>query len=326
MLTHDFFRLIANPPSKEDDVEAYERVSNIAFRLMNCVHTKVVATRTVQNQDAMILFQMAISKCLAISMLMEGVKYRNRLTGGTATILDPTPVGALVRTQFEAFSAFHNIYNSSSDQNVVDFMYDIWVIAGLNERQRGGVGNNPERQQKAEKEKEQIDQLITRVQLNSVFVSQTEAKQRQILEWISKRKFEMVYRNGTINLSHHRDMFLNSGVNDSFSNQYAVLSWFTHPSYVSVLQFGQMFEKNFNEEHAYTFLHVSRFIISMLIVEYCIYFPEAMEEFGNLERIDQLIVYFDNRTYRSQSEFTTEVFEDLENEIQEMMKNKQPTK
>lgn len=319
-LALDFFRLVFFTKTKEDKVEAYHRVIDLAFKIINPVHIKTVGNlRTRQNQDAMILFQMAISKSLAIMSLIDGVQYKNRVTGASTTILDPTTIAALTRTQFEAFSTFHNIYNSNVDQNIVDLLHDFWVIAGLKERQKGFDSNNSLFQAKAEKEKKEIDQLLIRVQANPIFQNEAKEKQAKVLNWVDKRKFEITYRKNKLVLLTQKDMFISAGVNNKFENQYSLLSWFVHPSNVSVMQFGQMFEKNFNEEHAFSFLHISRIIISMLIVEYCEYFKIAKEEFQKLPKIDQLLVYVDNKTFRSEHSFSSAVWKDLENELQTLL-------
>jgi len=246
-LAVDFFRLLING-EKDDKIEAYHRVIDSAFKILSPVHQKTVGNlRNYQNQDAMILFQMAISKGLAIQTLINGVQYKNRETGSSNTILDPTPIAALTRTQFEAFSTFHNIYNSSTDQNVINLLHDIWVIAGLKERQKGFDSEHPEHLIKAQKEKDKIEKLIIRVKENPIFLNEAKEKQDKIIEWINKRKFEISYRNNKLVLLPHIDMFINAGVNKMFENQYSMLSWFVHPSNLSVMQFGQMFEKNFNE-------------------------------------------------------------------------------
>lgn len=322
-LAIDFFRLVVFD-DKQSKEESYHRVLNSAFKILRSVHQKVDGKlRTQQNQDAMILFQMAISKGLAISELLKGCPYENRETGAvSAPIIDPTTIAALTRTQFEAFSVFHNIYIANEDQNVINLLHNLWVIAGLKERQRGNVGENPEHIAKAEKEAGEIDQLILQIQSNPIFLERSKEQQQKILGWIEKRKFEVVFRNNKFVQLPHRDMFLSTGVNEVFSNQYSILSWFIHPSYVSVLQFGQMFKNEFNEEHTYTFLRISRIIMSMLIVDYCKYFSVAMDEFEKLSKIDQLLIYTDNKTYRSNHNFSTDAFIVLENEIVELLKKR----
>src|SRR5690554_3981842 len=233
-LAIDFFRLVVFDDN-ESRKESYHRVLNSAFKILSPVHQKVNGKlRTQQNQDAMILFQMAISKGLAIKDLLKGCQYENRETGAvSAPLVDPTTIAALTRTQYEAFSVFHNIYNANKDQNIVDLLHNLWVIAGLKERQRGNVSEHPEHIAKAEKEAREIDQLILQIQSNSIFLERPEEQKQKILGWIEKRKFEIVFRNNKFVLLPHRDMFLSTGVNEVFSNQYAILSWSIHPSYVS---------------------------------------------------------------------------------------------
>jgi hypothetical protein len=319
-LASEFFRLIIFNNTKEDKLEAYHRVYDTAFKILNVVHQKIDGNlRTAQNQDAMILFQMAVSKSLAIMSLVDGLQYKNSENGNSAIILDPTSIAVLTRTQFEAFSTFHTIFNSSNNQDVITFLHTVWVIAGLKERQNGNLPEHPEFQLKAKKELDIIDKLIINVKTNPIFLNHAIERQSKILDWIEKGKFEMAFRNNNIVLLSQKELFTNAGVNKNFENQYSILSWYIHPSYISVLQFGQMFEKKFNEEQAYTFLHISRIILSMLIIEYCTYFPIAREEFEKQSQIDQLLVYIDNKTYRSEHKFSVNAWASLEAELQHLL-------
>jgi hypothetical protein len=315
VLSNDYFKYMFSE-SKEHIKESYLKVLDAGFQILNPVHEKIIGDkRTAQNQDALILFQMVLSKGLAIQKLIEGVDYYNPKTELNTNFLDPTSLAILTRSQYEAFSIFHNIYISNQDQNVIDLLHDIWVIAGLKERQKGFQPTIEQNRIKAAKEKEKIEGLLTRIKTNPIFCKEEKEKQTKILDWIEKCKFEITYRNNKLVLLIQKDLFLNSGVNKAFENQYSFLSWFVHPSNISVLQFGQMFERNFNQEHAFTFLKVSRIIMSMLIVDYMKYFPMALEEFKNLPKIDQLIIHSDNRTFRSKSEFRSDAMKHLEEEI-----------
>lgn len=308
--------------TSESKRSAYSKVIDAGFQILQPVHKKIIGPkRTRQNQDAMILFQMVLSKGLAIQKLIEGAEYRNSKTGMTASILDPTSIAALTRTQFEAFSTFHNIYISNSDQNIVELLHDIWVIVGLKERQRGFDPTHEEHKIKAALEEKQITELLAKIQANPIFRKEEIEKQAKILGWIQNRKFEIAYRNNKLVLLSQKELFTNSGVNEAFENQYALLSWFVHPSYISVLQFGQMYEQNFYEENAYTMLRISRIIVSMLIVDYITYFEEALEEFKTLPEIDQLIIHSDNKTFRSKSDFKTDAMDKLEKELVEHFRN-----
>ncbi len=325
-LSTEYFRLMLSEV-KADKKKAYSIVLDAGFQILQPVHNKVIGSkRTRQNQDAMILFQMILSKGLAIQKLIEGAEYRNPKIGITTSILDPTSIAALTRTQFEAFSTFHNIYISNSDQNIVDLLHDIWVVVGLKERQRGFDPTHEEHKIKAKLEEQQIYEFLLKIQANPIFRKEEIEKQAKILGWIQNRKFEIAYRNNKLVLLTQKELFTNSGVNEAFENQYALLSWFVHPSYISVLQFGQMYEQNFYEENAYTMLRMSRIIVSMLIVDYITYFEEALEEFKTLPEIDQLIIHSDNKTFRSKSDFKTDAMEKLEKELVDFYRNKSTRK
>ena len=109
-LSTEYFRLMFSE-TKEDKKESYSKVVDAGFQILNPVHEKIIGDlRTAQNQDAMILFQMVMSKGLAIQKLIDGIDFKNPKTEITTNILDPTSIAALTRTQFEAFSNFHNIY------------------------------------------------------------------------------------------------------------------------------------------------------------------------------------------------------------------------
>lgn len=175
-LSTEYFRLMLTA-TKEDKRESYSKVVEAGFQILNPVHEKIIGDlRTAQNQDAMILFQMVMSKGLAIQKLIDGVDYKNPKTEITTNILDPSSIATLTRSQFEAFSIFHNIYLSNNDQNVIDLLHDIWVVAGLKERQKGFEATIEEHQIKAKKEKEKIDGLLTRIQANPIFCKEEKEK------------------------------------------------------------------------------------------------------------------------------------------------------
>ncbi len=134
-LSHEYFRLTMEP-SPMEEVEVHNMMLETGFSLINSVHDEI-PQRNEQVNDALIVFQMVIAKGLAVKSLAEGLKFHNSLNGKKMQhFLDPTSIAVLARTQFEAFATFHNIFNSTSDQDLTDILYDLWVIAGLKERQR----------------------------------------------------------------------------------------------------------------------------------------------------------------------------------------------
>nr|WP_294860494.1 DUF5677 domain-containing protein [uncultured Fluviicola sp.] len=311
--------------SKEEDLEnAYRYVLDAATIVMQKSPSNLPKKfQTLQINDAFILLQMVVAKGMGILELLDGVSYKNRITNITAQkIVDPTPIAVLTRTQFEAYSTFSNIYNTNNDLNTRDFLHTIWVLAGLNERQRGEDPTKPELLAKKKKEKQDIEDLINKLKQNPKYLNLTPEKQKNVDDWISKRKYEVTFRNGKLVLLSQRDFFLNSGVNEKFSNLYAILSWYVHPTYVSVLQFSQMFNQNTNTEHTYSMLKISRIIISLFLTEYCKLLPPVFEEFKTLPDLNQLIVYTDNKTFRGNDDFHVEAMDRLNDLISKKLNMK----
>ncbi len=91
---------------------------------------------------------------------------------------------------------------------------------------------------------------------------------------------------------------MNAGVNEVFMHLYSLMSLSTHPSNITVFQYAQMFEKNFDAEMTFTFLGYSKIIMAFMIADYCKYFPIAKEKFLELPEINQLLVDSLNGTFR----------------------------
>lgn len=308
--------------SKNEDLEnAYRYVLDAATIVMLKSPSNLPKEfQTLQINDAFILLQMVIAKGMGILELLDGVSYTNRITNSTVQkIVDPTPVAVLTRTQFEAYSTFYNIYNTGNDANTRDFLHTIWKLAGLNERQRGEEPTQPELLAKKIKEKQDIDDLISKLKQNTKYLNLNPDKQKNVDDWISKRKYEVTFRNGKLVLLSQRDFFLNSGVNEKFSNLYSILSWYVHPTYVSVLQFSQMFNQNTNTDHTYSMLKISRIIISLFLTEYCKLLPPVFDEFKTLPDLNQLIVYTDNKTFRSNDDFHVEAMDRLNDVVSQKL-------
>ena len=261
-------------------------------------------------QDALILFQMSISKGISILNIARGIVYKNDLLSASEmdnyTHIDPTATYALIRTQLEAFCTFHNIFLSEcKDQR--EFLHDLWVVAGLKERQRYIDKNSPiNNVNKGKKELERINELIIRINNNVNYLKLSEKGKNFIKDKINSRQFQLVFEDdGRLSKKSWREMFLNSDVSDIFKNIYSNMSLYSHPSNVSVFQFGQMFEKGDNKEQILHSLKLSKSIIAFMIADICKYIPQVHDEFQNLPELNQLLIDTDNSAYRNSSYITS---------------------
>lgn len=288
-------------PSPEAMMVSHQMMLETGFYLVNEVHGNIKPEqRTEQVNDALIVFQMVLGKGLAIKKLMEGLDFDNAVNGARMRgLLDPTSIAVLTRTQFEAFANFHNIFNSTDDEELTDLLYNMWVISGLKERQRTVAEDMAdEHREKAEHEKEKIERIKEAILNNPYYNSLDSDKQKWFRERIKKRDFELLFKDGEFTKPGWRELFLNAEVNDVFMHLYSIMSLSTHPSNVSVFQYAQMFEKEFNSEMAHTFLSHSTIIMAFMIAEYCKYFELAREKFDELPDMHKMLVDSYNGNYR----------------------------
>lgn len=289
-------------PSPRAILKCHQMILESGFFLVNAVHSEIdPKERNEQVNDALIVLQMVLGKGLAIKKLIEGLDFANSINGARMRgLLDPTSIAVLTRTQFEAFANFHNIYNSSEDDQLRDLLYDIWVISGLKARQATVHGDMLEEHRgKAEQEKQKIEKITKKILENPYYLALDEKEKGWVNERIKKRDFELMFKEGKFSKPGWKELFLNAGVRDAFMNHYALLSLNTHPSNVSVFQYAQMFEKEFNEEMAFSFMNQSTIIMAFMIAEYCKYFPLAKSKFTELPDLHQLLIDSYNGNLRS---------------------------
>lgn len=84
-------------------------------------------------------------------------------------------------------------------------------------------------------------------------------------------------------------MGIKKGIMDTM---YTYFSFYSHPSNVSVFQFGNMFNKN---DKAYmrlaTFnLNIFFFLLSIFIKDYITLFPNVLNTFNKLDQLDQITI------------------------------------
>lgn len=237
---------------------------------------------------------------VAIHSLIQGINFKNSINNKSiAGLIDPTAIAALARTQLEAFANFHNIFNSTEDRTLTELLYNLWVVSGLNYRQKSvKEGMAEEHKLKAQREKLKIDVLIDEIHNNKYYTELSEPDQKWLNERIKKRDFELIFRDGKFLKPGWRELFLNSGVKTLFEDLYTIMSWSVHPSNISVFQYAEMFEKGYNINTAFTILDHSKFIMAFMISEYCKYFEVARQSFNELPLINRLMIESYNRQFR----------------------------
>lgn len=290
-------------------VESYSIITNAAFTIMY-EHGKE-GWQFDYDHDANLLFQMTILKGLSVLKLSNPINYINPINGSQLlNTYDPFSTYNLVRAQFEAFCNFNNIYIQSENLESLQLKYKLWVLSGLNYRQRFKV-ETEENIKKKDKEKNQIETLIGEIENNSVFDQLEEQSQKNIRDAIKKREWQLQINGSKAYKIAWHQMMTNAGVNDSLEDQYTFLSLATHPSNVSVFQFGSMYNENMQEFNQRMALQVSKIFLSMFVRDYCNYFPSCKNTFNKLPSICQLLINSYNSMFRSEDYVLNEHYKDV---------------
>ena len=284
-----------------NEITAYKRILDSAIKIL--LDHKKGSKLYEKDNDGHLMVQIFLLKSMSLIKLANGLRYRNDLNSTNLNdVYDPFGMGNLVRSQYEAFCNFNNIYIQPNNQDEIDLKYYLWVLGGLNSRQRF-----PAKSQKAIEQRENEAEIITQhldlLHKNLCYIGLTERAKSKIERCISKREWQIKVTGDNANKIAWHEMFSNAGVKH-YDEQYNYLSSLSHPSNLSVIQFKQMFEGPTPEERAdyqsmRVMLSTSKTIMSLLLRDYITYF-KLHSHFNQLPIIDQMLVNANNRTFRGE--------------------------
>lgn len=284
-----------------NEITAYKRILDSSMKIL--FDHKKNSILSEKENDGHLMVQIFLLKSMSLIKLTTGIRYRNDLNGTNLNdIYDPFGMGNLVRSQYEAFCNFNNIYIQSKNQDEIDLKYYLWVLGGLKSRQRFPAISQKAIEQR-KKEAEIIEQYLDLLKKNTCFNELHDRARSNIEGCIGRREWQIkVTGDNAYKIAWH-EMFSNAGVKH-YDEQYNYLSSLSHPSNLSVIQFKQMFEGSTPDERAdyqsmRVMLNTSKTIMSFLLREYITYF-KLHSLFDELPLIDQMLVNANNKTFRGE--------------------------
>lgn len=231
------------------------------------------------------LLQMASVKAKSILQNSDGI-----LLIGNAHILDISSLFAILRSMYELFFIFHNIYITQENENEREIILSIWEIRGLNNRQYTPMINDKYNDQK-ENEKKDIDELKKKCRSILDKMNPTDKVKKEFEGILNSKssdikgyKFEK--SNGTI--IDIKDIRMSDGYKElsNFTNAHALYkltSLHIHPSYISVLNFGQTYNDKTDKEQLSTILTCTYFLLSNMVYDFCTSSDEAHNLFLEID-------------------------------------------
>lgn len=252
---------------------------------------------------AQCILQMAICKTRSLLQLSHGISIApNRMD---IILFDPTSMFSILRSLYELVFTFRNIYIMTETEGERQILLDIWKICGLNNRQKENAlpnDSNQEFHEKQEKEANDIEfmrqEVISILATLNIKESAQKDVEKTLNEIIKKKKssikgYEFVKDGSYITIFRKISLTESSKYifeNPQFGIIYTIFSMHTHPSYLSILQFGQMYNDNQYKKRLHEILTSACILNAHLIQDFCQFVPECQKYYEQMDgiKIDEM--------------------------------------
>lgn len=293
------YRRLIYPEDLATALESYRLITDAAFEIMK--NQKGKMQTNIEDTDAIGIYEMTILKNLSIFKLAESLNYNSNIGDfEISNRFDPFALSSIIRTQYEAFCTFNNIFRLSKSSEERKFKYNLWVLSGLKYRQNFSP-KLKENIKKKEDEKLEIIELLNKIRGSEIYQRLNAESKDKIENAIKRKNWQVVTIRDEANILPWHEMFNNAGANTILEGQYSSLSLNAHPSNVSVFQFADMFLRRNDLTNSIFTIKISKWLISLFIADYCYYFKESKEEFGKLPVMTQILINSYNLMCRDES-------------------------
>ena len=291
----------------EDDMIAaaycsLERMCNNMYAILNRFRSGIA--KPDNKEDVAIaqgLLQMAICRTQSMLKLSKGICIvPNR---EEPILLEPISMIPILRSLYELIFIFRNIFIMTDTEEERLILLNIWKIRGFNNRQKvvvphNGLETSNVYLEKQEQELKDIEEMQQKIEYILSAMDITESAKATIEKTIKSTsssikgyKFEKsgscITSFSTISLTSSPQHIYN---NPQLNTVYTFLSMHTHPSYISALQFGQMFNNGHYKKLMRTVLMSACVLNSHLIQDFCQFVPECQKYYEQMDgiKIDEM--------------------------------------
>lgn len=296
-----------------DSIESFNLITDLASKLLDDADD-VLKRRNDVSMDGHWLLRLTVNRSTSIKKLYQELEGTNKLTGKKySTHIDPFSIYTLVRSQFEAYCIFNNMFiQHTGDQQRL--IYYLWIISGLEYRQRFAADVTPEAQRKVRTEAASIQQYYLKLFALDSYKKLDEKSKTHLNEQIIKDKnIQGKFMSDTsICKQAWHQLYEHAGIKPHFTKMYAFLSLNAHPTYVSVFQMKAVAGGK-GEDYARFAINSSKCLMALFIRDYVIAFPEIRDTYLKNDNLAQLVVDGINRTYRGEGFQISDIMEKLLN-------------
>lgn len=307
------FKRLSHPDNIADCIDLIDRYCN--FFLTAIKNHQTENNTSAQEVEAKLILQMMMTKALHIKNTIKGVDFDTKKGIKLNNIIDPSIVASLIRNVYETTAMFNLIYRASKQGDERNIVYKLWVISGLKYRQRFAVHiTTQENETKLHTEEQNIKEHISDIENTALYKNLNDKDKSRIQRLINDKDYLVRFENSKVKVLHWQALIETMGCKqDFFQRIYTYFSLYSHPSNVSVFQFREMFlpEKR-------TFLFMTTFnmqyvfmLLSVFIADYINLFPQVLQTFNGLDKIDQIVINSNNIFSRDSYYSINDTYKDL---------------
>lgn len=260
----------------DDRCDEYLKLMEVFLDCGNALQGKKMPT----DRSWQIYVEPIAMKCLyhlgSLYAIYNGTKLPDML-GRPIGFIDFPSMAILTRAAFETYLTFHYIFVHPATVEEKRFLYDIWVLGGLRDRQRFSV-TTPEGNMLLKKEKQRIEELKQSIRSNPLFQKLSDDRQKEAIK--GKWRFDKGWADLAELADTHRGYF---------TGLYAYLCSHAHSGYLSVMQLSQADKQGEQQLLGKMYTGIGLSIMSSFIRDYCGLFPEAQSVLDSNEKYERLV-------------------------------------
>ncbi len=244
---------------------------------------------------AQCILQIIVCKIRSLLDMSNGINVRPEKD--TIRILDIPSLISVLRSLYEMAFVFHNIYAEQETKEERDIVLYIWKIRGLNNRQNMSIVPLAFKE-KAENEKKQIEDLKNRIISIVTNLDMSDEIRKQLINVASMKTVEIKgyrFRKDSENnrIMAFEDYRYEEGAEVLLRTDaptYRFLSIHGHPSYLGVLQFGQLFHSDTDKGFLRTILTCACKLSSTIAIDFREHIDGADDVFSQLNEKEKEII------------------------------------
>jgi hypothetical protein len=216
------------------------------------------------------IVQIALCKVKTLLSMCDGISVIPN--NNTSRILDIPSMISVLRSLYELLFVFHNIYAEQDSTIERQIVLYLWEIKGLNNRQNLPLTPS-QYQSKKDNEKQQIENIKSKIIALASDLKLSDQLMGQLKGTINSSSPEIKgYRfkkDDSSAIIAFEDVRFNEGIKSILGEPnlplYRFLSIQAHPSYLGVLQFGQMYNNGEDKKYLITILTIASKLATIVI-------------------------------------------------------------